>query len=408
MEHSPQTLPSVNEQMDQIRRGAVDLIGEEELAKKIKRSQATGKPLIVKFGADPSTSDLHIGHGVVLRKLRTFQDLGHQATLIIGDFTAMIGDPTGRSKTRPILTVEQTRKNAESYVEQVGKILDVSRLSIRYNSEWLAPMNFSDIIKLSATYTVSQMLEREDFHKRFDEEQPISLHELLYPLAQGYDSVAIKSDIELGGTDQKFNLLVGRELQRHFGQEPQCVLTTPLIEGTDGERKMSKSYGNSINFTDSPDEMFGKTMSIPDTLIYKYFVHATNVDGLDHIKSQLDDTSINPRDLKVQLAKEIIRGFHGKQAAEEAHERFTLMFVKKDVPDDIEEVSIGSSEPIALAKFMAEKKLAASNSDARRLIKEGAVSIDGEKLIDLNATITPSTTGAVLKVGKRKFLRVKA
>lgn len=253
------TFPALNEQMDQIRRGAVDLISEADLQKKIERSIATGVQLVAKLGADPSTADLHIGHGVVLRKLRTFQDLGHQATLIIGDFTAMIGDPTGRSKTRPILTQEETRKNAESYVAQVSKILDPSELKIRYNSEWLGVMNFADVIQLAATYTVSQMLEREDFHKRWNEEQPISLHELMYPLAQGYDSVAIKSDIELGGTDQKFNLLVGRELQRHFGQEPQCILTTPLIEGTDGQQKMSKSYSNSINFTDSPKRAASST-----------------------------------------------------------------------------------------------------------------------------------------------------
>ncbi len=400
------TFPALNEQMDQIRRGAVDLISEADLQKKIERSIATGVQLVAKLGADPSTADLHIGHGVVLRKLRTFQDLGHQATLIIGDFTAMIGDPTGRSKTRPILTQEETRKNAESYVAQVSKILDPSELKIRYNSEWLGVMNFADVIQLAATYTVSQMLEREDFHKRWNEEQPISLHELMYPLAQGYDSVAIKSDIELGGTDQKFNLLVGRELQRHFGQEPQCILTTPLIEGTDGQQKMSKSYSNSINFTDSPDEMFGKTMSIPDSLIYKYFVYATSVSDLDAIKSQLE-SGANPRDLKVRLAQEIIKSFYNEAAGAQAYDRFTTMFVKKDVPDDIEEFAAGSSEPFDLVKFMAERKLAASNSDARRLIREGAVSINGEKIIDDKAHISATAEGIVLKVGKRKFLRVK-
>jgi len=401
------SFPSLNEQMDALRRGAVDLISESDLEKKIARSIASGKPLIAKLGADPSTADLHIGHGVVLRKLRSFQEMGHQATLIIGDFTAMIGDPTGRNKTRPILTQEETRKNAQSYVEQVSKILDIDQLVIRYNSEWLGVMNFADVIKLASTYTVSQMLEREDFHKRFNEEQPISLHELMYPLAQGYDSVAIRSDIELGGTDQKFNLLVGRELQRHFGQEPQCILTTPLIEGTDGERKMSKSYGNSINFTDSPDEMFGKTMSIPDSLIYKYFVYATNVQDLDTIKQTLE-SGANPRDLKVRLAQEIIRGFYSDDAATNAYERFTTMFVKKDVPDDIEEYRVASSSSLDLVKFMAERKLAQSNSDARRLIREGAVTIDGEKVSDEKFQLTPTSSGLVLKVGKRKFLRVLA
>ncbi len=400
------SFPALNEQMDEIRRGVVDLISEADLAKKIERAIATGVPLTVKLGADPSTADLHIGHGVVLRKLRTFQDLGHQATLIIGDFTAMIGDPTGRSKTRPILTQEETQKNAESYVEQVSKILDPSALKIRYNSEWLGVMNFADVIKLAATYTVSQMIEREDFNKRWNEEQPISLHELMYPLAQGYDSVAIKSDVELGGTDQKFNLLVGRELQRHVGQEPQCILTTPLIEGTHGERKMSKSYGNSINFTDSPDEMFGKTMSIPDSLIYKYFVYATNVKELSEIKSQLD-SGANPRDLKVRLAQEIIKSFYDEEAGVQAYDRFTTMFVKKDVPDVIDELLLTSAAELPLAKFIAEQKLAASNTDARRLIREGAVSINGEKIADEKANFTPSPEGVVLKVGKRKFLRVK-
>jgi tyrosyl-tRNA synthetase len=398
--------PPLNEQMDLMRRGAVDLISETDLQKKIERSIATGVPMIAKLGADPSTADLHIGHGVVLRKLRSFQDLGHQATLIIGDFTAMIGDPTGRSKTRPILTQEETKKNAESYVEQVSKILDSTTLNIRYNSEWLGVMNFADVVKLAATYTVSQMLEREDFHKRWNEEQPISMHELMYPLAQGYDSVAIKSDIELGGTDQKFNLLVGRELQRQFGQEPQSILTTPLIEGTDGERKMSKSYGNSINFTDSPDEMFGKTMSIPDSLILKYFVYATNVKELEEIKATLE-SGANPRDLKVRLAQEIIKSFYDEAAGVQAYERFKTLFVKKDVPEDIEEFTVSGITDVPLAKFIAEQKMAASNTDARRLIREGAVSINGEKIVDEKANFTPTTEGVVLKVGKRKFLRVK-
>jgi tyrosyl-tRNA synthetase len=400
-------LAPLNEQMDEIKRGIVDLISEEELAKKIEKAIAAKKPLIIKFGADPSTSDLHIGHGVVLRKLRAFQDLGHQAVLIIGDFTAMIGDPTGRSKTRPMLTIEETKKNALSYVEQVGKLVDLPTLGIRYNSEWLGTMNFADVIRLAGTYTVSQMLEREDFHKRWDEEQPISLHEMLYPLAQGYDSVAIRSDVELGGTDQKFNLLVGRELQRHFQITPQSVITTPLIEGTDGERKMSKSYGNSINFTDSPDDMFGKTMSIPDTLIHKYFVYTTNAKDLDAIKASLESGKENPRDLKVRLAKEIIAGFYDTEKADEAYERFKTMFVKKEVPDDIPEFSLGSNSAIGLVDLMAEHSLAPSRSEARRLIEAGAVTLSGEKVSDPKALLTPTVDGVVLKVGKRKFLKVK-
>ena|ERR1051325_5815208 len=397
--------PSLNEQLDLIRRGAVDLISEEEIAKKIERARAKNKPLVVKFGADPSSPDLHIGHGVVLRKLRQFQDLGHEATLIIGDFTAMIGDPSGRQKTRPMLSEEEVKNNAETYVEQVSKILDRDKLKILYNSSWLGPMNFTDVIKLAGTYTVSQMLEREDFHKRFNEELPISLHEFLYPLAQGMDSVAIKSDIELGGTDQKFNLLVGRELQRHYGHEPQSILTMPLLEGTDGERKMSKSYGNSINFSDSADEMFGKTMSIPDTMIYRYFELATNVPDLAAIKSSLEDSSVNPRDLKVRLGQEIVRNFYGNDAAEQAYEKFRTMFVKKEVPDDIEEVTV-ATEVLPITDFIVDQKLAASKSDARRLIEGGGVTIDGNKVLDPRSSFAPTKEGVVLKVGKRKFLRV--
>jgi len=400
------TFPALNEQMDAIRRGAVDLISEEELAKKIERAAREQKPLIVKLGADPSTPDLHIGHGVVLRKLRAFQDLGHQACLIVGDFTAMIGDPSGRQKTRPILSQEEVAKNGETYVEQVSRILDREKLKVMYNSTWLNPMTFADVIKLAASYTVSQMLERNDFHERFNAELPISLHEFLYPLAQGMDSVAIHADVELGGTDQKFNLLVGRELQRHFGSEPQCILTMPLLEGTDGERKMSKSYGNSINFSDSPDEMFGKTMSIPDTMIYRYFELATSVDDPSAIKAQLEDQKTNPRDLKVRLGQEIVRSFYGDDAASDAYEKFRTMFVKKEVPEDIEEVTVGAGS-ISLADFMVKLKLAPSKSEARRLIDGGGVSIDGEKITDNKTTFSAKPEGMILKVGKRKFLRVK-
>jgi tyrosyl-tRNA synthetase len=398
--------PPVNEQMDEIRRGVVDLIDEGELAKKIERSISTGKPLNAKLGADPSSPDLHIGHGVPLRKLRTFQDLGHHAALIIGDFTAMIGDPSGRSKTRPILTEAETKANAQTYVDQILKILSKENLTIFYNNEWLSKMNFADVIKLAGSYTVSQMLERDDFHKRFESEQPISLHEFLYPLAQGMDSVAIHSDIELGGTDQKFNLLVGRELQRHFGQEPQCILTTPLLEGTDGVRKMSKSYGNSINFSDSADEMFGKTMSVPDNLILPYFTLATQVKDLSAIKQTLEEGKENPRNIKVRLAQEIIKLFYDQAAADAALERFEQMFVKKEVPDDIPEASVGVT-PKNIVELIAEQQLAPSKSEARRLIAGGGVSVNGEKIVDEKAVLTPTAEGVVLKVGKRKFLKVK-
>jgi tyrosyl-tRNA synthetase len=401
------TFPPLNEQMDAIRRGAVDLISEEELAKKIERARAKSKPLVVKLGADPSTPDLHIGHGVVLRKLRTFQDLGHQATLIIGDFTAMIGDPSGRQKTRPLLSLEEVAKNGQTYVEQVSRILDRDKLKVLYNSEWLNPMTFADVIKLVASYTVSQMLERNDFHERFNAEQPISLHEFLYPLAQGMDSVSIKADIELGGTDQKFNLLVGRELQRHYGSEPQCILTMPLLEGTDGERKMSKSYGNSINFSDSPDDMFGKTMSIPDPLIPSYFAGATGAAEwvLVEIKEQLDDPSINPRNLKVRLGQEIVRGFYGDDAAREALERFTAMFVKKEVPEDIDEIVEYSPKPKSIVDILVENDLLPSKSEARRRIEGNGVSVDGERISDVHYIITPSLTGNIIKAGKRSIVR---
>ncbi len=394
--------------MDAIRRGAVDLISEDELAKKIERARREKKPLVVKLGADPSTPDLHIGHGVVLRKLRTFQDLGHEAWLIIGNFTAMIGDPSGRQKTRPLLSLEEVAKNSLTYVKQVDSILDRERRKVRFNSTWLNPMTFAEVIKLAASYTVSQMLERNDFHERFNAEQPISLHEFLYPLAQGMDSVAIKADIELGGTDQKFNLLVGRELQRHYGLEPQCILTMPLLEGTDGERKMSKSYGNSINFSDSPDDMFGKTMSIPDSMIYRYFELATDVSDLDSIKKVLDEGSVNPRDLKVSLGQEIVRSFYGDDAATEAYEKFRTMFVKKEVPEDIEEYVVPALGPIPLVDFIMERKLASSKGEARRLIDGGGVSVNGEKVTDNKAMFTPTQSGTVLKIGKRKFLKVIA
>jgi len=394
--------------MDAIRRGVVDVVSEQELAKKIERSSAEKKPLVVKLGADPSTPDLHIGHGVVLRKLRAFQELGHQATLIVGDFTAMIGDPSGRQKTRPMLTHEEVDRNAETYIDQVSRILDRRTLKVLRNSTWLNPMTFTDVIKLAASYTVSQMLERNDFHERFNAELPISLHEFLYPLAQGMDSVAIHADIELGGTDQKFNLLVGRELQRHFNIEPQCILTMPLLEGTDGERKMSKSYGNSINVSDSPDEMFGKTMSIPDSMIYRYFELATNVPDLHAIREQLEQSSVNPRDLKVRLGQEIVRSFYGDAAAVEAYEKFRTMFVRKEVPEDIEEIKVLGSTPISLVDFMVDRTLAASKGEARRLIDGGGVSIDGQKVTDNKLTFSPKREGTVIKVGKRKFLKVVA
>jgi len=317
--------------MDLIKRGVVEIIPEEELVKKIENSIKTGKPLRVKLGCDPTRPDLHLGHSVVLRKLRHFQELGHIAILIIGDFTAMIGDPSGQNKTRPQLSFEETRVNGQTYFEQAKKILLPERVEIRYNSEWLGKMTFEDVIRLASKYTVARMLERDDFTKRYKSGEPISIHELLYPLAQAMDSVAIEADVELGGTDQKFNLLVGRDIQREFGQEPQVIITTPLLVGTDGVEKMSKSLGNYIALNDPPFEMYGKTMSIPDELIYDYFLLTTDLSPaeIEQIKKQLQDPNVNPRDLKRKLAWELVRMYHGVEAANKAQDEFDKIFVKK-------------------------------------------------------------------------------
>ena len=307
--------PPINEQLDLIRKRIVEIIPEEELEKKLSNSIKNNKPLIVKLGCDPSRPDLHIGHSVVLQKLRDFQDLGHKVILIVGDFTGMIGDPSGKNKTRPVLTLEETRINGKTYVSQATKILSTYNLEIRYNSEWLDIMRFSDVIKLASHYTVARILERDDFDKRFKNDEPISLHELMYPLSQAMDSVAIKSDVELGGTDQKFNLLVGRDIQQAYGQEPQAIITCELLEGTDGVEKMSKSMNNSINFTDTPKDIFGKTMSIPDSLIYKYFYLCTNLSNteLKEIEIKLKDKETNPRDLKVKLGYELVKKYSLKR-----------------------------------------------------------------------------------------------
>ena len=400
--------PPLNEQLDIIRRGVSEIIPEEDLVKKIEKSLKTKKPLTVKLGCDPSRPDLHLGHSVVLRKLRQFQDLGHQAVLIVGDFTGMIGDPSGKSKTRPSLTLEETRKNGKSYFDQAVKILSKNNIKMVYNSEWLGKMTFADVITLSSKYTVSQILEREDFHTRFNKEEPISLHEFLYPLAQAMDSVAIESDIELGGTDQKFNLLVGRAIQREYGKEPQVILTMPILPGTDGVEKMSKSLDNYIGIDESPKEMFGKTLSIPDSLIYEYFVLTTNVSSstLAKIHKQLEDNSINPRDVKRQLAKEIVRLYHSQEEADNAQEEFDRIFVKKDLPDEIEEIRFGAkNSPINILQLLAETKLASSKSDARRLVEQGGVSVGGEKIVDTKQEITLDSE-KIVKVGKRRFLKI--
>ncbi len=402
-------LPPLNEQLDLIRRGVAEIIPEEDLIRKIESSIASGTPLTVKLGCDPSRPDLHLGHSVVLRKLRHFQDLGHHAILIVGDFTGMIGDPSGRNKTRPPLTLEETRKNGQTYFEQATKILSTKKLQMLYNSEWLGKMDFSDVIMLASKYTVARMLERDDFEKRYRSNEPISVHEMLYPLAQAMDSVAVRADIELGGTDQKFNLLVARDIQREYGMEPQVAVTTPLLAGTDGVEKMSKSLDNYIGISESPREMYGKTLSIPDTLIYDYFELTTSVSRaeLSRIQTQLESLKVNPRDLKRQLARELVTQYHSKEAAAHAEEEFDRIFVKKDVPDDIEEFDLTSSDSrIGIIKLLTETKLASSNGEARRLVDQGGVSVDGKRvagqqaIVDLGAPV-------IVKVGKRKFLRIR-
>lgn len=397
---------SVDKQWELISRGAEEIIPEKELRVKLEKSRKSGTPLIIKLGCDPSRPDLHVGHGVVLRKLRHFQDLGHEAILVIGDFTAMIGDPSGRNKTRPQLTLEEAKENAKSYIEQAGHILDIDSLKIVYNSTWLNAMLFSDVIRLSSHYTVARMLERDDFTKRYKSEIPISIHEFMYPLAQGMDSVELKADVELGGTDQKFNLLVGRDLQREYDQAPQSIITLPLLEGTDGVEKMSKSYGNDIGLTDSPEDMYGKTMSISDEMIVKYFVLAGDVEPktLTRIRKQLNDSTQNPRDIKRELARTIVALYHGDNSAQSAEQHFDRVVVNKDIPEEMDDIVLKTD--IALIDLISSEGLTKSKGDARRLIQQGAVRIDGEKIIDMNFVISKGFKG-VIKVGKRRFLRVK-
>ena len=402
----PNTLfPPLNEQMDLIRRGAEEIIPEEELAAKIERAISTNKPLKVKLGCDPSRPDLHLGHVVVLQKMRDFQDLGHQAILIIGDFTAMIGDPSGRSKTRPALTLEDTRQNGRTYFDQATKVLSGKRLQMVYNSEWLGGMSFADVIALSAKYTVSQMLEREDFHKRFNEEVPISLHEFLYPLAQAMDSVAIKSDVELGGTDQKFNLLVGRDLQRSYGVEPQAIITCALLVGTDGKEKMSKSYDNYIALNDFPNDMYGKILSIPDELIATYFKYTAFYSNqqVEEIRAGLADGTLHPRDTKRLLARQVVARYTSEKTAQKAEEEFDRIFIQKAAPEQMESFTL--TDPMTVVDVMVAAGLAPSKGEARRLIQGGGVSIDGNKIGDQNAACDVAGE-AVLKVGKRRFVRL--
>ncbi len=396
---------SLDEQFELISRGVEEIIPGQELRHKIENSIKNDKPLIVKLGCDPSRPDLHIGHSVVLRKLRHFQDLGHQAVLVIGDFTAMIGDPTGRNKTRPQLTIEDARDNAKTYLDQSGAVLNMDTLRVVYNSKWLNEMSFSDVIKLSSSTTVARMLERDDFNKRYASEVPISLHEFLYPLAQAQDSVELVSDVELGGTDQKFNLLMGRNLQKIVGQKPQCILTMPILEGTDGIEKMSKSYGNDIGISDSANDMYGKTLSIPDNIMLSWFTLAADVDKnhLHEVSQKLEDGSINPMGLKRELARKIVTLYHDENKAIEAENHFNKVTVSKGVPDDIDDYQL--KEDDLLVNIIADSGLLNSKSEARRMIKQSAVKIDGETVTDIHYKITTSDS-FILKVGKRKFLKV--
>jgi tyrosyl-tRNA synthetase len=400
--------PTLNEQMDILKSGAAEVLPEDEIVKKVEYAIKKNKPMIIKLGCDPSRPDLHIGHAVVLRKMRQFQDMGHHAILIVGDFTGMIGDPTGKSKTRPALTIEETRANGQSYFDQASHILSEKNLTIKYNSEWLSEMSFSDVIKLSAQYTVAQMLERDDFSKRFNANEPLSIHEFLYPLAQAMDSVAIKSDIELGGTDQKFNLIVGREIQKAYGVVPQGIIIMPILEGTDGVEKMSKSLGNYIAITDTPREMFGKVMSIPDTMITRYLQYAANASEAEvkAMSEGLVNDAIHPRTAKVETAMRTVALYHGEEAGKAAFEEFERIFVKKDVPDEIEEriISELGTNPLVV-DVLAHTGMVASKGEARRLIQGGGASIDGEKVQDINDTIDLSSP-RILKAGKRKFLKV--
>jgi tyrosyl-tRNA synthetase len=389
------------EQLKILKRNCVDLVSEEELLERLK----TGRPLRVKLGVDPSRPDLHLGHAVVLKKLKQFQDLGHQVVLIIGDFTAMIGDPSGRNTTRPMLSREEVMENAKTYAEQAFMILDKAKTEIRYNNEWLGKMTFADVVKLASKYTVARMLEREDFAKRYAEGTPISISEFLYPLAQAYDSVAIQADVELGGTDQLFNLMVGRKIQEEYGQTPQIVMTMPIIEGTDGKLKMSKSYGNYVGFTDEPKDMYGKIMSIPDELIVKYARLLTDADEdfLSKMEKEINEKTVNPRDYKMWLAREIVRQFHGEQAAKEAEEYFVTVFQKKEIPDEMPEKVVEPGE-YNVVELLFNLGIG-TKSEIKRLITQGGVYWDNNRVDNFKATV--SVVGEhILRVGKRVFIKI--
>ncbi len=396
---------TISEQLDVLTSRAVDLHSRGELEKKLIRSQQTGKPLRIKYGADPSAPDIHLGHTVGLRKLREFQELGHTVVFIIGDFTGMIGDPSGKSKTRKALTREEVAENAKSYQEQVFKVLDPAKTELRFNGEWFTPMTFDEVIRLSAKVTVAQMLQRDDFAKRHAGNQPISLVEFLYPLIQGHDSVVVEADVELGGTDQLFNLLLGRELQKQAGQEPQVVMTLPLLEGLDGVQKMSKSLNNYIGISENPSQMFGKAMSISDELMWRYFelVLGWPREKVTALRGQVEQGERNPREVKDELAREIIAQFHDEDAAKEASEEFARVFSKGALPDDVETYVLPAE--VALLDLLADQGLVASKGEGRRLLKQNAVKLDDAVVTDPFLTLVPGKE-QVLKVGKRRFLKI--
>ena len=398
---------SAQEQVRQIKHGVADLINEQDLVKKIEKSIKENKPLVVKLGLDPTAPDIHLGHTVPLRKLRLFQEFGHQVVIVIGGFTARIGDPTGKSVTRPPLTKEEVLKNAETYKTQIFKVLDPEKTIVRDNSEWLESMNFADVLRLASYYTVARMMERDDFSKRFKEGRPIGVHEFMYPLMQGHDSVALHADVEFGGTDQTFNLLMGRHLQELEGQEPQVVITMPLLEGLDGIQKMSKSLGNYIGIDEEPKEMYGKAMSIPDELMMRYFMLVTDmsIEDQEDMAKRLESGELHPRDAKMQLARTIVRLYHGEEAALEAEEEFKRVFQQRAMPTDIPEYAMDApTEPIFVPQFCTDAGLTASNGEARRSIKAGAFKVNGEKYTEENLKLED---GMIVQVGKRKFVKIK-
>lgn len=398
--------PSLNEQMDLIKRGTVEILPEEELIKKIEKSIIKNKPMIIKQGFDPTAPDIHLGHTVGIRKLRHFQELGHQVVVIIGDYTAMVGDPSEKNSTRPRLSHEKVMEHAQTYQEQFFKILDKEQTHIRFNGDWFSKMSFEEIMGLASKFTVARMLERDDFANRYKNQLPISIHEFFYPLMQGYDSVVIQADVELGATEQKFNLVIGRQIQKEFKQETQVVLTLPVLEGLDGKQRMSKSLGNYIGIDEPGKEIYGKAMSIPDELIYRYFELISDVDSVElhNIKQQLENPDINPRDVKKYLARTIVRMYHSEEEALYAEKEFENVFVKKDIPDDIPEMKIDAVE-MRIDDLIVFTKTAESKGQARRLVTGGGVSISGDKITDPFKMISLKS-GQILKVGKRKFIKI--